>query len=709
MSDTEQEQINNVVDEAKEFFKLASEAESENRKAALDDIEFALLSKQWNQDEIDRRQRRGRPTLTINKLATFVRQVVNDSRQNKPAIHVQPVDDNADVETAEVITGLIRNIETNSKSDVAYDTAITQAVAGGFGYFRINIDYAHEDTFDQDILIERIPNQFSVFADPYSTAADSSDWNQCMIVERIPKDEFEEKYKANAALGWEDSDGYTGLDDSWLDDDGVLIAEYWKREEVLKQICQLSDGTVVDSEVYQQQADIYQALGLKKVNERTARSHKVTQYLITGSEVLETNEWHGKYIPIIPVYGEEIVVEGKRYFKSLVRDAKDPQRMFNYWRSTSTELVSLSPKTPFIGEEGAFSVDSHKWATANVEDHAFLQYKAGKEKPQRQPFAGVPAGVLQEALNASDDIKAVTGMFDASLGARGNETSGRAILARQKEGDTATFHFIDNLARAIRHAGSIVLDLIPHVYSGERVIRVLGEDGKESENVKIGEAGEQENEQGEIVRIYDLSLGKYDVVVSAGPSYNTKREEAAVQMTEFIRSFPQAAPLIGDLLAKNLDWPGADDIAKRFKAMLPPQAQENEDGMSPEMQQMQQQMQQMQQQMQEMMQQAQQQIQQTTAENQQLKSELDIARQDSENNHARAQIDAAKLETDRYKAETDRIKVVHEMQSVKDQTNIKMHEIGAGAKTKTSRAHKLDDGSWHIETIEAPINDTGAM
>jgi len=213
-------------------------------------------------------------------------------------------------------------------------------------------------------------------------------------------------------------------------------------------------------------------------------SHKVTQRLLTGAEVLETNDWAGRYIPLVPVYGEEVNVEGKRYLRSLIRDAKDPQRMFNYWRTTTTELVALSPKAPFIGPKGAFQTDQAKWETANTDTHAYIEYD-GNVPPQRQAFAGVPAGALQEALNASDDMKAIIGMYDASLGARSNETSGRAILARQREGDVSTFHFIDNLSRAIEHAGRILIDLIPKVYTGERIVRVLGQDGAAA-SVQLG-------------------------------------------------------------------------------------------------------------------------------------------------------------------------------------------------------------------------------
>ena len=553
--------------EARRLFDLASEAETENRQDALDDLRFARLGEQWPDGVVESRKLEGRPCLTINRLPAFIRQVVNDARQNKPAIKVHPADDSADPETAEIFNGLIRNIEVTSDADVAFDTALESAVTGGFGYFRVNTRYSDEDTFDQDLVIERIANPFSVFGDPFSTAADSSDWNNAFIVETMSKESFERKYKGSEAVDWS-ADGYVGLGMPWLNEEQVMVCEWWTREEVRKQIVQVSNGEVVDLKVFEANADQFAELGLEVIGEpRDVRGHKVVQRCMTGGEILTTIDWPGKYIPIIPVYGDEVNVEGKRFFRSMVRDAKDPQRMFNYWRTASTELVALAPKTPFIGPKGAFVTDFEKWATANVSSHAYIEYD-GNQAPVRQPFAGVPAGALQEALNASDDIKAIVGLHDASLGARSNETSGVAIMARQREGDVSTFHFIDNLARAIRHAGRVLIDLIPKVYSTDRVIRTLGPQ-EEPETVRIGqEAGEMENQRGEIIRIYSLNAGKYDLTVQTGPSFTTRRQEAAAQMQELFRAYPPAAEVIGDLFVKAQDWPMADEIAERLKGLF---------------------------------------------------------------------------------------------------------------------------------------------
>ena len=644
--------------EALEHFKLSEEAESENRKAWIDDVRFARLGEQWPDGVKRQREIDGRPCLTINRLPAMLRQVVNDARQNKPAIKVHPVDSGAKRETAEILNGLIRNIEYTSNADVAYDTALDHAVTGGFGYFRIDVDYACDDEFDLDIKICRIANPLTVYGDENSTAADSSDWNKAFITELYTESEFEKRWKGAEKSNWESS--YRDLPDGWRDNELVRVAEWWTREEVPAKLLKLSDGMVLYVNEYMRIKDILDAQGITVVGERDTKTNKVKQKIISGAEVLEENEWAGKFIPIVPVYGDEVMVEGKRHWISLTRWAKDPQQMFNYWRTASTELVALAPKAPYLGPKGAFNTDANKWATANNVSYPYIEYDGGV-MPQRQPFAGPPAGALQEALNASDDMKSTMGIYDAALGARSNETSGRAILQRQRESDTATFNYIDNLSRAIRHAGRVMVDLIPKVYNAPRIIRVIHEDGS-NESVPINqpftpdqakspqaqayEAGKTQETVDGLTRIYDVTTGKYDVTCEAGPSFSTKREEAAAQMIELGRMFPPMMQVAGDLLVKNLDWPGADDIADRLKAMLPPQLQ----GQSPQVMQMRQQMQQMDQMAKQAVGQLNQQIAQLQQQLQQEKSHDAQAM-------LQADIDRKKLEIDEYNAVTNRMKV----------------------------------------------------
>ncbi|CUI02623.1 Portal protein [Janthinobacterium sp. CG23_2] len=636
--------------EGLEIYKIAVERDNDNRVSYEADIKFARLGEQWPEEVRRQREQEGRPCLTVNRMPAFIRQVTNDARQNKPSIKFHAVGDDADEWTAKVLDGLARNIEYSSNADVAYDTALDNAVSGGFGYFRITTEYAGDDVFDQDIRIERVANSLSVVPDAYCMDADSANWDNAFVEDSYSLDAFKAKWPKAETDSFE-GDG-KDVAKGWWDGKEVRIAEWWTRREVPAVLLKLSNGMCMHQEEFDAAAELFEVSGITIAEQRPTKTMKVTQHIMNGCEIIETNEWAGKFIPIVPVYGDEVIIEGKRHLLSLIHFAKDPQVMMNYWRTVSTELVAMAPKAPYIGPVGSFNTDPN-WQTANTVSHPYLEYDATNGgPPQRQFFDGPPAGALQEAMNASEDMKATMGLFDASLGAKSNESSGRAILARQREGDVSTFHFSDNLSRAIRHTGRIISDLIPKVYSSARIIRTIREDGS-NQNVAVNQPtqptpeeqkAQQEQDVG-IQRIYDLTTGKYDVTCESGPSYTTKREEAAAQMTEFMRAVPQAGGLIGDLLAKNLDWPGADEIADRLKLMLPPQAQ----GKNPALEQAQQQIQQMQQ----ALQQAQQQLADATHDK---------------------QVDADKLQIDAYKAETDRLKVMapgfgpNEVQAVVMQT-----------------------------------------
>jgi hypothetical protein len=555
-----------LLEEAQERFKDSLDAESDNRANLLDDVRFVRLGEQWPEEILRQRERDKRPCLTINKLPAFVRQVVNDARQNRPAITVTGVDSQADPKTAEVLSGIIRHIERNSNADIAYDTAVEWAVTGGIGYFTIGTEYADEESFEQELCVKRVVNPCSIYGDCDSESADGSDWKYAFQIITGDREEMEKQYKSKELSSWENG----GLGDTTDDEDDLRIARYWKVEQERKTLVQLSNGgAITDDQLTPDLIELLQANGVAPTDtSRTIMVPKVKFYVLSGNGVLEETEWAGRYIPIIPVYGEEFWVEDKRHWKSLVRDQKDAQRMFNYWRTASTEMVALQPKAPWIGPKGFAKSSANKWKTANIENHPFLEYD-GDQPPQRQPMPQMPAGALQEALNANDDMKAIAGIYDASLGARSNETSGRAIMARQREGDVSTFHFIDNLTRSIRQAGRVLVDLIPKIYDTPRIVRIIGKDD-EAEQVPVNQEYQTQDDTGQIIlAMHDLRAGKYDVSVNAGPSYTTQRQEAADQMIELIRAFPDAAPFVGDLLAKNLDWPGADEIAKRLEAIVP--------------------------------------------------------------------------------------------------------------------------------------------
>ena len=633
------------LSEALEVFELCVEAEAENRERGREDYEFARLADQWPEEIREKRRLDGRPCLTVNRMAAFGRQVVNEARQNKISIKVRPADDNADIDTAEVMSGLIRNIEQQSNADIAYDTGAECAVYMGVGFWRVGVEYAHDDSFDKELKIIRIPNRFSVYEDPFSTESDSSDWNHGFVTEWFSNEQFLQRWPKASLVSWQGGDASRAV---WADREAVQVAEYWKRSTYAKTILLLSDGTVIDTATYERERGLFDSIGATVVQERETTGYKVTQRIMTADEILEEVEWAGCYIPIVPCYGDELNVDGKRVLRSLIHDAKDSQRMLNFWRTSSTELVALAPKAPFIGPESAFTgVDSEKWATANNDNHAFISHPDGIPAPVRQPFAGVPAGAVQEAALAQDDMKSILGIYDASLGARSNETSGIAIRSRKVESDTATYHFVDNLSRAVRHTGRILIDMIPKVYTANRVVRILGMDGAvqnvrlgpRPDNAQVQPQGPQEPGTRGLEGIYDLSVGRYDVMTDVGPAYVTQRQEAADQMMQLIQSFPQAAPIIGDLVAKNLDWPGAQEIAERLKALLPPQIN---DGIPPQLTQ---------------------QLQQLQEALNQAMAEVGVLKQSQANDQAKAQIDMMRLEVEKFKAETERMVAVREAQN----------------------------------------------
>jgi hypothetical protein len=550
--------MDDVVEKALKQFKASQDAWAEIHQEAEDDIRFARLGEQWPEDIKNARELEGKPTLVINRLPSFIRNVVNDARMSSPSIKVFPVDDYSDPKTAEVINGIIRNIEANSNSEAAYDKALEDAVTCSIGFFRIDIDYAYEDSFDLDCTINRIFNPLSVYPDANTTAVDGADWEYCFVIEVMTHDEFKRTYPDAEPLDFHESDNVNG----WVTEDEVTVAEYWLREEVETEFLLMATGETICTETYEEDP-IWQTIPI--ANRRKGKKHTVKQRIINAQEVLEEKDFPSRYIPIIPCYGDEVVVGGDRKFLSLVRQAKDAQKNYNYWRSSATGKVALATKAPWIGEEGAFDKDPN-WDTANTVDHPYLQYKKNSPMPQQIPNSMADAGSIQEALSASDDLKDIMGIQNASLGIASNETSGKAIIARQKEGDINTFHYIDNLKRSIKYAGKILLDIIPKIYDRPRVLRIIGYDG-EPDTVRVNE----EYGEGEHKKIIDITKGKYDLVVKTGANQNTQRQEAAEQMMTMLKSFPDAAPYVGDLLAKSLDWVHADEIAKRMKMLLPPE------------------------------------------------------------------------------------------------------------------------------------------
>lgn len=577
-------QLDDILSLARERFDRAWEFDQVNREDALDDLHFRA-GEQWPEEEKRKRREEGRPTLTINRMPQFVKQVTGDIRQNRPSVKVRPVDSGSDPDVAKVFSGIIRHIEQASDAQSAYVTAADSSATCGIGHFRILTEYASDKGFEQRIRIKRIRNPFAVYWDPDAEELTREDAKYCFVSERISMEEFKARYPDASTADFEGSQETEDWLTQWWDGETVRIAEYWVKKPEKKTIALLGDGQVVDFQD-----------GMPVSRTRVVETFKVCCYKLNGVEVLEdVQEFAVGYIPIIPVVGEEVHIGDRIVRHGIVRFAKDPQRMYNYWRTTGVESIALAPKAPWLLTPQMIEGHKGMWEMANKGNPPYLLYNADPQSnrvPQRQQPPTPPAAMWQEAAVAADDMKATTGIYDASLGAQGNETSGRAIMARQQEGDTGSYVYMDNLARAIRYAGKILVAMIPKIYDTQRVVRLLGEDDTEDFvelNVPVqDEAGNVTyatvltDKQGREIYKPTLDAGEYDVEIVTGPSYATKRIEAADSLLSFAQAVPQAGAVIGDLIARNMDWPGAEQMAERLKKLLPPGIADDDEKLSPE-------------------------------------------------------------------------------------------------------------------------------
>lgn len=561
---------------ARDRFTVAETYWRDDRKQALDDLRFRAGA-QWPENLRKQREADKRPCLVVDKLNQYIRQVVNDGRQNRPSIGVRPVDSAADIATAEVFQGLIRYIEDTSAAGAAYDTALEGAASCGQGAFRVLSRYTSDASFEQELYIMRCRNHLAVIPDPDVQAADCSDMKYCFVVDALEKTEFEAQYPDKLPTNWESGS-------EWGDWYGskVRIAEYWEVREKSVKMHQMQDGSVVPESRLQELRKAGIEVDSLILQSRTIPQREVWYSKMTGAEYLEEpRKWPGQWIPIFIVWGNELDIEGKVSHSGLIRGAKDPQRLYNYSRSAFAERVALTPKAPWVAAEGQVEDYEKEWETANTGNHSVLRYKPTSingtvvPPPQRTSASDVPAGFAQDMQLSEHDIQASMGMYNASLGAPSNERSGKAIVARQREGDVGTFHYHDNLNRAIRHCGRVLVDLIPKFYDTARVVRIMGYDGAVSEATLDPNLEVSKQMQG-AQAIYNLGVGKYDVSISTGPSYNTLRQEAAEAMGRLVENNGELMSVLGDILFKNLDWPGAQELSERMRLILPPQIQQAE-------------------------------------------------------------------------------------------------------------------------------------
>lgn len=745
VEDSTSNELDDLLEDARAFLTLCNDADgvSKNRLNGLDDLEFLTGgANQWDESDAAQRTLDGRPMLTTNNLPTFLHQVTNSLRQNRPSIKIHAVGGGADKKTAEVRQGMIRHIEYDSNADVSYDTAVCSAAAIGFGYYRLVTDYSKPDSFDQEIQFRRIRNPFQVRFDPMSVEPDGSDQRKCLILSRMTRTEFKRQWsKAEAndtALAIGDSD----LSSNWLFKDEVVVAEFYRVEEVAATAVLLVDGT---SGWKDELTDLTQI-----AKERPSFKRKVMLYKITGTDKLEETEIMCNWIPVFPVYGDEIDCDGKVVRSGLIRNAKDPCRMYNYFMTSATEEVALRVKTPFIGAEGQFAGYENDWKQANRRSFPFLQYKQvtldGQQAPppQRQPMADVPNGMLTMAMHARDNIKATTGLFDSSLGAKGNATSGKQELAQQRQGDISNFHYADSLNCTIRHTGRCINWMIPHYYDTKRVVRIMREDDTISHET-INQPQTQITEQGAIqIVLNDMTGGEFDVTVEAGPSYSTMRQESSEIYTDLAHNNPQLMAVAGDIIVAAMDISDGDKLAARLKKTIPPELTAGEDpneanSVDAKLQQVAQATQAVQQQSQMMDQKAQlmqkyeQDITAAETDLKVQKSELDQAKTTLDAERAIMKAEFARMEAELKCSQMEKEAAINQQQAdVKQLANdsmIAMHEqntansmqadtesapsqsappinitvpvtVVEGGKRKTATAKRMPDGSYVMESVE---------
>lgn len=500
---------------------------AETYRNAKSDLEFFVGGSQWDPQDVQ--ARKDRPCIEVNVLPQFVHQVTNQIRQNTPSINVLPTTRDTSKYSAKVIKGLIREIEYRSGADAVYDTAAEYAVTSSFGFILVDHQYVPGRTDIQELVLRRVHNPLAWYLDPSSVEPDGSDAQGAVGFSEITKREFEEKYPKKPFV--------TFKKDAEPDD---------------------TQDTITLGHVYK------------------ATDEGIKHFICSGADILEETIFPGRYVPLIPVWGRETWVDGKRRLTSLIRNAKDPQRRYNYWASIETEILQKSPIAPFIAEAGSIEAFAEDWEDPH--SSVALRYEGRRadgtpyDKPQRNQPNFAPGGVLNAMQGAYEDIKRAMGLYDASIGNRSNETSGIAIRARQQQGDTATFHFPDNLNRSIIQVGRVLLGAIPTFYDTARTLQIVGD---EDEAKLVGVNGEEPVEgQPEVL---NLASGQYDVRLSTGQSYATSRQEAAAFYTEIIKANPGLIEKAGDLFIEQIDMAGADKLAERLRKFMPPEIVSTED------------------------------------------------------------------------------------------------------------------------------------
>lgn len=560
--------------EAVAFLREVSEAESTNRVEGLDDLKFRY-GDQWPSEIQNSRTLQERPCLTINETDAFCRQVENQQRQQRPRIKVHAVDDFADPKIAKVISGLIRHIEVNSDADNAYDLGFSFATTIGWGYLRMRTDFCREDSFDQDIYIDQVENPFTVYFDPHSKLPDGSDAEKALITDLMKKEAFEKAYPGAKTSGFTELAAGDMLTD-WVTEGDVRLAEYYYIEREKAKLVMLSNKSILWADQIPK-PELLAQVGVKVIGERDSFRSKVKWCKQTAFEILEKKDIPGRFIPVIPVYGNSFIVNGRKNRFGLVRFAKDPQRMVNFWQTAVTESLALAPKAKWLMAAGQDEGFENEWAQANISTRPILHYLPrvdGQEvaPPNRQQPEPPPAGFIQASMMASQNLSRVLGIYDPGVSQSSLHKSDKTINAEDQQTDQSNFQYYDNLTRSMKHVGRICLGWIPIIYDTERVVRIIGEDGRPSLDT-VNEKKQEMSPEGQAINkvLNDVTVGEYDIVMDTGPGYDSKRQEAVATFTQMLGTplGEKIAQVADDIIVRNLDVPGADVIADRLAAANP--------------------------------------------------------------------------------------------------------------------------------------------
>ena len=555
------EEQNEIVKEALERFETASDGWSDIYEQSVADVSFIDDDEgQW-EDSV-RESRHNRPCLTFDKLSASVDRVVGGQMAQMPSVKVRAAEE-GDEDIAEVYQGLIRQID--QRGIQAFKTAFKFAVKSGWGCLLVDHDYIDDVSLDQDIILREIKNPFSVLLDPIIQAQHVQEARFGFMFEDMERKEFERLDPEAESYPGESDFTTTGNMDSWVSEDFVRVADYFRIVNEERTLVQLSDGRVLDLEEVQPVRDELNLQGITLGKTRKVQKRKLERFKISGMEILEEVECVGRLIPLVPMFGKTSNINGKYITRGIVRKAKDAQRLYNYSRSVAVEVTALTPKQPYFVTPAMIKGHESKWKNMMVSNDPVLQFNFDQgQKPYRESPAQGSPGLLQDAQFAAEDIKATTGIFDANIGQQGQETSGIAIGRRQFQGEMSNFEYQDQLIDSMELAGRIMIDMIPAVYDTERTIRIIGEDERE-ETVQVNKTL-MDAQTGTFVKTMDLNVGNYDIKIASGPSFTTRKQETAEQLSSMIAQNPAMSQLVGDILFQNLDLVGGDEAIKRLRS-----------------------------------------------------------------------------------------------------------------------------------------------